>query len=145
MCHIIFTNIKCWVHCERLIFSWVAAKTLEVFNLPVGRHYAQGFGCNPRIKAVVLNEACFLPSPSNRNHGSSSFIGSAVFCALCCFAYREKSFTCCRPLGSSPELEHFEIPPSSSATVVYNTLRGVILLGAFFSRNFVLSHVRTQG
>ena len=71
-----------------------------------------------RTKAVVINEACFLPSPSNRNHGSSSLIWSAVFCALCRFAYCKNSFTCCRPLGSSPEVEHFEIflqvrlPPS---------------------------------
>ena len=95
------------------------------------------------MKAVFLDEACFLPSASSRNHGSSSLTCSEVFCVLCCFAYREKSFTCCRPLGNWPELEHFEIPPISFVTVVYTTSRGVILSGALFSSNFVLSHVRT--
>ena len=80
-------------------------------------HKGSGAAWTSRIKAVVFNEACFLPSLSNRNHGSSSSIWSAAFCALCCFAYREKSFTCCRPLGSSPELDilkflQVRLPPS---------------------------------
>ena len=102
--------------------GWQQKRSRSLICLLVAiTHKGSGATRTSRIKAVVLNEACFLPSLSNRNHGSSSFIWSAVFCALCCFAYCEKSFTCCRPLGSSPALEHFEISPSSSATVVYTT------------------------
>ena len=84
-------------------------------------HKGSDATCMSQIKAVILNKAYFLPVPRSHNHGLLSFVWLTVFCILHCFAILlyKKSFTCCQPLGTSPELEHFEMPPSSSATVRY--------------------------
>ena len=90
-------------------------------------HNGSGATLTSRINAVFLEVACFLHSPSRRYHGSSLPHFPEMFFfpngSEMDDIFLAKSLTCCLPLGSCPGLEHLEIPPRSSATVLYTTSR----------------------